>query len=103
MRVWVYPEKTWEDFGAVRWELSWEELSPSAEGKEEIDYDTDIIYRYQAFKSKTPAMRRGRKLVDDGKTLFGVAKVKEQRVDWEVEEDRIAEWKDVKTSEEHID
>jgi hypothetical protein len=103
MRVWVYPEKVYENFGATRWQLSWEELRKSAEGKEEIDYDTDIIYRYQNFKDKDSAMKVGRELVEGGKTLFGAASVVEQRVDWEVEEDRIAEWKDCTFTEEHID
>ena len=103
MKVWVYPEKVWVEFGAVRWVLSWEELKPSAEGKDEIDYDADIYYRRRAFKTKEPAMLEGRALVDGGKTLFGAASVTEQRVGWECEEDRIAQWQYLESSKECID
>ncbi|SRR5579871_948269 len=30
MKVWVYPERTWEQLGAERYQVSWEEVKTSA-------------------------------------------------------------------------
>ena len=90
MKVWVYPERTYEELGAVRFQLSWEEVRLEARGKDEIDYDEDIIFRFQNFKTKAPALRKARHLVDGHKTAFGAAWVTRQVVDWYVEEDHIA-------------
>lgn len=101
-RVWVYPERTFEDFGAVRYSLTWEEVRASAKGKEEIDHDEDIISKFQSFPAKATAIKKGRELVDGYKTAYGQATVTKQEVGWYVEEDRIAEWQD--TNEvEYID
>lgn len=98
--VWVYPEKKYEQLGAVRWEVSWEEVRPSAVGKEDIDPDRDLVYRYAAYKAKEAAMKKAKSLIDDFKTAFGAVTVTRQVVDWFVEEDRIAEWTDTSDSEE---
>jgi hypothetical protein len=59
MKVWVYPERTFEELGAVRYQLSWEELKPAAVGKEEYDPDTDVLYRIENFQDEQAAIRRG--------------------------------------------
>lgn len=100
MKVWTYPEKKYEDFGAIRWQVSWEEVAAHAKGKDEIDYDEDIIYRFANCNTKEVAMREARKIVDGYRTAFGSATVTRQVVDWFVEEDRIAEW--VNTGDEEI-
>lgn len=100
MKVWVYPEKKFEELGAERYQLSWEEVKPSAQGKEDIDPDSDISYCFQNFKTKEPAIKAGRKLVDGYKTAYGSASVVRQVVGWFVEEDRIAEWQN--TSDEEV-
>lgn len=101
-RVWVYPERCYEQLGATRWLLTWEELRPSAKDKEEIDYDLDILHCGHAFLTRDLAMEDGRKMVDAGKTLFGQATVREQRVGWFEELDGVAEWIDV-GREEYVD
>lgn len=93
-RVWVYPERTFEMLGAVRWVASWEEVRPSAVGQEEIDPDSDIIYHHVGYLTKEMAMEDARKLIRDCKTAFGQVTVTRQVVDWFVEEDRVAEWRD---------
>jgi hypothetical protein len=99
MRVWVYPERKYENLGAVRYELSWEEVRLSAKGKEEIDPDLDLVHRYATFKDKESALAEARKVVDSYQTAYGEVTVTRQIVDWYVEEDRIAEWADTKERE----
>jgi hypothetical protein len=91
-KVWVYPERTWEALGAVRYQVSWEEVKKSAQGKDDIDPDLDIAYLVANFKTKAAAMKYARKLVDGYRTAFGAATVTKQVVDWYVQEDGIAEW-----------
>jgi hypothetical protein len=102
MRVFVYPEKTYEEMGAERWEVEWQTVRPSAVKRveaaeargdyDEIDMDRDLIYHYRHYSSQAAAMRAARGVVNLGRTEFGCATVVRQVVDWYVEEDRIAEW-----------
>lgn len=92
--VWVYPERTFEKLGAVRYQVSWEEVKPSAKGKEDIDPDSDIAYCFENFTQKAPAIKFAREVVDSLRTAYGGASVVKQVVDWFVEEDRVAEWTD---------
>lgn len=104
-KVWVYPEKTYEVMGAVRYEVSWEQLRKHAEAKhlrgEEIDFDADITHCYNTFKEKSEAIAYAKKVLGEGLAFFGEVTVCKQVVDWFVEEDGIAEWVDTK-EEEHI-
>lgn len=95
MRVWVYHSRTWEEFGAVRWVAEWHVVRPEAKGKEEIEPDVDVVCRRKAYKSKREALKTARLMVNTRRTAFGCATVQEERVDWFVEEDRVAEWADV--------
>lgn len=101
MLVLVYPEKTRELYGATRWVASWYVLrlgcDPEADDWEP-GFDTREVYR--AFTTKEMALAEARRVVDAGESLFGVAEVVQQRVDWYVEEDRVAEWADVGRPEE---
>lgn len=99
-RVWVYPERTWQKLGDVRWQISWEEVKPSAQGNDEIDPDSDILYRYAAFLDHDSAVKKAEEIVESGETAFGAVTVQKQVVDWFVEEDRVAEWRDAGESEE---
>lgn len=106
MRVWVYPEKNYEELGAERYEVSWEEVSKAARYKldanEDIDPDLDIDYLYRSFRgadAKAKAMAYAYKTVGSGKTAYGCASVTRQVVDWYVEEDRVAEWADTPETE----
>lgn len=102
--VWVYPEKKYEQLGAVRYEVSWEEVKKEAQHKldanEDIDPDIDIAYLYKPFKDKEKAGAFAKKVVASGVTAYGAATVIKQIVDWYVEEDRIAEWADTSEQEE---
>jgi hypothetical protein len=101
MRVWVYPEKVHEELGARRFVVEWEELRPECKARDtgqendEFDYDRDLHYLIKPFKQREDAERYARKIVDEGKTFFGCARVQEQVVDWYVEEDRVASWENV--------
>ena len=95
MMVWVYPEKTLEEFGAVRWEIEWQEVKPSARGQEDIDPDLDLIWHQRHYKTEGAAKREARKIVNAYRTAYGTVTVMKQVVDWFVEEDRVAEWADV--------
>lgn len=92
--VWVYPDRKFEEIGAVRYRLSWEEVRPGAESKDDIDHDEDILSRSLAYKTKEAAMKKAKTLVEGCKTAYGEVSVIRQVVDWYVEEDRIAEWVD---------
>lgn len=93
MLAWVYPEKEYREIGAERYAVEWWTIRPGA--PEEFDPHEDVISHYEVFKTRTPALRFARSVVNDGKSAFGSAEVKHQVVDWYVEEDRIAEWQDV--------
>src|ERR1043166_8457605 len=96
--VWVYPEKRREPLGATRWVVTWWTLKPGRQNKDEIDFDTDIEQHRAAFATQQAARRRARVLARS--SFFGCAEVQQQRVEWFVEEDRVAEWADVGQSEE---
>lgn len=93
-RVWVYPERQFEELGATRYQVSWEEVKPASKGKDDIDPDEDIIYRFANYKTKEAAMKKARQVVDGFITAYGGASVEKQVVDWFVREDRVAEWQD---------
>lgn len=106
MRVWVFPEKTYEDFGAERWEVEWQEVPSnwallSDEQKEEYDYDRFQFY-YQTFSgpgAERKARQFAKRQAKHRANAFGCATVTRQVVDWYVEEDRIAEWSNAGDSE----
>ena|SRR5690242_12173600 len=98
MRVWIYPEKTYGDLGAERWVCEWYELKPSAEGRDNIDPDSDLICKATAHKTKAAALKKARTVAKNPAYYYG-ASVVLQRVDWFVEEDRIAEWVNVGDAE----
>ena len=107
MRVFVYPEKTYEELGSKRWEVEWFTVSPralrrvteaEARGElDEIDPDRDIIChaRVFPFRAKGLALALANRMAECEGTAYGCATVTEQVVDWYVEEDRIAEWTNV--------
>jgi hypothetical protein len=97
--VWVYPEREFRPLGAVRYQVTWEEVKPRAKDKDELDHDLDINYRFANYNSKDDAMKFARAIVDSCKTAYGQATVTRQVVDWFVEEDRVAEWCDTKEVE----
>lgn len=69
----------------------------------DIDPDSDIDYYHKSFRgseAQKQALDFARKEVNKGKTAYGLVMVQKQVVDWYVEEDRIAEWKDVGDGEE---
>lgn len=100
MRVYVYPEKTYEELGAERFEAQWEQFTPKAQKRYDNDPnfdlnpDADIYWHREFFKTKEAAMQRARKAIDGYETVFGGATVTRQVVDWFVEGDRVAEWRD---------
>lgn len=105
MRVWVYPDKEWQELGARRFEVEWQTVKPKAKARidaaeakgelDEVDPDTDLDYHYRAYTDKQKALRAARGVVNLRRTAYGCATVTEQVVDWYVEEDRIAEWANV--------
>lgn len=99
MRVRVYPTGQFAEFGATRWEVEWHTVRPESVGKDDIDPDADIATHARAFATKPEAEAFAQKLVDSYGTAYGCARVTEQRVDWFVKEDRIAEWVSVGESE----
>lgn len=104
MRVWVFPEKVYEELGAKRWEVEWWEVTAKARKRveaaeargesDEYDRDSDIVSCYKVFphNAKGRAVAFARKMAHSDNSAFGSAEVIEQVVDWYVEEDRIAEW-----------
>lgn len=98
--VWLYPERTFEQLGAVRYQVTWEEVRESAMDKDDIDIDADIIYRFANYKTKAAAIKKAKEVINNPRIAFGAANVTKQVVDWYVEEDKIAEWVNCGESEE---
>jgi len=89
-RVFVWPERTYEELGAERWAVSWKTVRPGANVNEEIDFDVDLVDRAVACRTHAAAVARARRAAAED--YFGGAVVQRQVVAWDVEEDRIAEW-----------
>jgi len=96
MRVWVYPEKVYQDLGDVRWEVetfvvpkgwaTWTE-----DQRENFDPASHpCLYEYAA--SEQAARRIARRMLKRNDLSFGSVTIQKQVVDWFVEEDRVAEW-----------
>ena len=100
MKVWLYPERQQEEFGATRFEVSTEIVRPEAIGKDEIDHDDDIVSKHWGFKTKEQAEKFAAELLKRDDLAYGAITIQKQVVDWFVKEDRIAEWQDVGESEE---
>lgn len=104
MRVWVFPEKTWEEFGSKRWSVEWWTIGPKAKARveaaeargeqDEYDPDRDIVCNYRIYperaKGRAIAYAKSKCKVPD--SAYGCATVTLEAVDWYVEEDRVAEW-----------
>src|ERR1051326_3798769 len=90
-----------EEFGAIRYEIEWITIKPSASGKDSIDPDTDTITHYEYRSQKAAALQRAQELFDTTDDLcWGVVTVRKQVVDWFYEEDGIAGWEE---TDEEID
>jgi hypothetical protein len=100
MKVWVYPERKWEEFGASRYYVSWEQLKDGKKAGEEIDHDADLNFCGVGFKDKESALKKAKELVAASVPYFGEVTVVRQVVDWFVEEDRVAEWTDTSETEQ---
>src|SRR5262245_43118985 len=104
MRVFIYPERTYEALGAERFEVEWQTVkakalkrieAAQARGElDEVSPDRDIDYHYRQYPTKKAALRAARGIVNLGNTAYGCATVVRQVVDWLNEDDRIAEWAD---------
>lgn len=102
MLVWVYPEKTHEPLGAVRWLVSWHEAKPGMTANEEdsdVDFDDRYTCHAKAFTAEAAARRYAQKVFGSRPLFFGVVEIQRQCVDWFVEEDGVAEWADVGDAE----
>jgi hypothetical protein len=102
MKVFVYPEKTREELGTKRWQISWEQLRDSAKNKQgdDIDFDADLVSGSAAYPTEEKAREAAKRVLESGKPYFGAVTLSQQVVDWFVEEDRVAEWRNVGQPEE---
>jgi len=103
-RVFVYPEKAFEELGTKRWEVEWYTVKPAAHKRvreaeargelDEFDPDVDIVTHRRVFphRAKGLAVAFAKKMAECELSAYGQATVTPQVVDWYVEEDRIAEW-----------
>ena len=99
MKVWIYPEKTYEDLGTARWVCEWFTVPKNwkpDEGLEEEGPDPYImITNVTVHKTEALAKLAAKRRLKNGDDFYGNPIVRKQVVDWYVEEDRIAEWSDV--------
>lgn len=102
MRVWVFPEKTYEDFGAERWEVEWYEVPENwallTDEQKENYFPEDFPCQCRTFTgvgAERMARQFAKRQATHRANAFGCATVVRQVVDWYVEEDRIAEWSNV--------
>jgi hypothetical protein len=93
-RVWVSPEREFRELGEVQFNVSWEQVKPSAKGKDDIDPDCDIEYLHKAFKDEARAKAYAQKVVERRETAYGCASITPQVVGWLARCDGIAEWQD---------
>lgn len=100
MKVKMYPELVWEEFGAIRFDVSTELVKPRAMGSDDIDPDSDIEYVHIPTKTHDAALLAAKRLVDHDRIAYGAVRIQKQVVDWFVEEDRVAEWSDAGEAEE---
>lgn len=89
-----------EDLGAIRYEVEWITVKPAANHKECLDPDIDTDTYVEYFPDKDAAMKRGQEVYDTTQLCWGVVMVRKEIVDWFVEEDRIAEWRDAGDEDE---
>lgn len=94
MKVRIYPGATIAEFGAIRFECSWEVVRVGAD-LNDCDPDADILHLALAFETIEAARDHARILLITDVTAFGQVTIQKQVVDWFVEEDRVAEWADV--------
>jgi hypothetical protein len=97
VKVWVYPEKKYEEFGAIRYQVEWYEMTPQAIEKSTLpdyDFDPDVHTSCCAayFSSKALAVQYAKQVLHQDNLAYGQVTVGKQVVDWYVEEDEIAEW-----------
>lgn len=99
MRVWVFPEKVYEELGAERWEVEWWEVPANwalMSDDDRENYDPDRFpCCYETFRgagAQKKAQRFAKRQASHRANAFGSATVTRQVVDWYVEEDRVAEW-----------
>ena len=100
MRVLVYPEKVFEEFGAVRFDVTTELVKAKYMDLDDIDPDVHLEYVHVPTKTRDAALKAAQKLLQHDRIAFGSVRVQKQVVDWFVEEDRVAEWTDVGDHEE---
>lgn len=98
MRVFCWPEKTYEELGTERWVCEWYTLPKNwkpEEGCEDESPDPDVMVCHStAHKSKAAAIAAAKRHLKNGADFYGNPIVRKQIVDWYVEEDGIAEWTD---------
>ena len=101
MKVFIYQDRTWEEFGATRFEVATEIVKPESMHKHDIDIDEDLIHKAWGFPTEEKARVYAKKVLARDDLAFGAVTVQKQVVDWFVEEDRMAEWADVGESMEY--
>lgn len=104
MRVWVWPERVWEEFGAERWVAEVEVVPErwavmTEEEREDVDPGCFPVERFvfRGAKAQQQARAKAKRILY--RSAFGQARVQKQVVGWYVEEDRVAEWDDVGETE----
>jgi hypothetical protein len=106
MRVRVYHDG-WQELGAVRYEIEWITVKPSAMSKQEIDPDLDTVTNVEYRQTKDGAMKRGQEIYNAATAepinlCWGVVSVRRQFVGYDdYDEERIvADWQDGGDDEE---
>jgi hypothetical protein len=100
MKVFVTPEHTWEEFGAIRWTVTTDIVKPEALGKDEIDFDLDLLHPKWGYPTESQAREKAVSILKRNDLAFGTVTLQKEAVDWFVREDRIAEWSDIGEPEE---
>jgi hypothetical protein len=97
----------WEELGAIRYEIEWTIVKPSAMQNTEIDPDTDTITLAEFRPNKDEAMQRAQEIYNDAvaepnNLCWGTVSIRKQVVAWpnHDEEKILAEWQDAGEADE---
>ena len=97
----IFMTREFAPIGAERWEAEWVTIKPGRESKDEIDPDLDTVSNAEYFTTREAAIEAAKRILkrEEDRLYWGVVQVRRQILDWMSEEDGVADWESVDSSE----